>query len=279
MKRPLVKFLVLAYALTWLWWAAAGAISNPTAPPDPALAALGQVLLYLGTFTPGLLALLLTERGEGREATRRLIGRIFKWDVGARWYVFAIGFIIAVKLTAALVHRLLTGQWPPFGTEPLIVMFAALFISTWGQAGEELGWRGYALPRLWARLGLASASVVLGVIWAAWHLPLFFFPGSDVLGQSFPLYLLQVTALSVAISWLYWRTNGSLLLVMLMHAAVNNLKDIVPSAALGATSSAFTFTASRIGWITVALLWIAAAYFLFQMRGARLPESLEASAW
>lgn len=97
-----------------------------------------------------------------------------------------------------------------------------------------------------------------------WHLPLFFVPESDLLGQSFPLYLLQVTALSVALAWLYWRTQGSLLLVMLLHAAINNTKDIVPSASPGATNS-FTLSASLVAWLTVALLWMAAAYFLVRM--------------
>ena len=71
----------------------------------------------------------------------------------------------------------------------------------------------------------------------------------------------EVTALSVAMAWLYWRTNGSLLLTMLLHAAVNNTKDIVPSAVPGATDPSALST-SLVGWLTVAFLWIAAAYFL-----------------
>src|SRR5207247_2132391 len=80
------------------------------------------------------------------------------------------------------------------------------------------------------RFGLARASILLGVIWACWHLPQFFIPEADTFGQSFFVYVLQVTALSVAMAGLYARTNGSLLLVMLLHSAVNNAKDIVPSA-------------------------------------------------
>jgi membrane protease YdiL (CAAX protease family) len=71
-----------------------------------------------------------------------------------------------------------------------------------GQVGEELGWRGYALPRLARRFGLGGASLVLGVLWAGWHLPLFYMLGGDTVGQSFPLFVCQVTALSVAIAWL-----------------------------------------------------------------------------
>jgi membrane protease YdiL (CAAX protease family) len=225
-------------------------------------------VFLLGVFAPALVALALTERFEGRAATLALLRRVFKWRVGARWYVFAVGFIPAVKLSVAVVHRVAGGSWPRFGQEAWYVMAAAILFSTWVQAGEEIGWRGYALPRLSERFGLAPASVALGAIWATWHLPLFFFPGSDILGQSFPLYLLQATALSVAMAWLYWRTDGSLLLTMLMHAAVNNTKEIVPSAVPGATIS-FALSTSLVGWLTVALLWIAAAYFLVQMRKTR----------
>lgn len=92
------------------------------------------------------------------------------------------------------------------------------------------------------------------------------------------MYLLSVTALSVAMAWLYWRTNGSLLLTMLLHAAVNNTKDIVPSA-LSSATNAFSFRSSSIGWLTVALLWICAAYFLVRMRRVKLdgdwPRAIE----
>jgi membrane protease YdiL (CAAX protease family) len=77
-------------------------------------------------------------------------------------------------------------------------------------------------------------------------------------------YLLQVTALSVAAAWLYWRTGGSLLLVMLLHAAVNNTKDIVPSAVPGATNI-FALSPSLVAWLTVVFLWIPAVYFLVRM--------------
>lgn len=269
----LLKFFSLTYVMAWTCWVAAGSISSGPASDAPGRAALAQALLLLGTFAPGLVALAMTGLAGGRAATRALLGRVFRWDVGARWYVFAVGYIPAIKLSVALVHRVVTGAWPRFGQDAWYVMAAVIMISMWAQAGEEIGWRGYALPRLADRFGLGPASVVLGTIWAIWHLPLFFFPGADTLGQSFPLYLLQVTALSVAMAWLYWRTGGSLLLVMLLHAAVNNTKDIVPSAVPGATNP-FALSTSLPAWLTVALLWICAAYFLVAMRKGKL-QSME----
>jgi hypothetical protein len=180
-----------------------------------------------------------------------------------------------IKLAAALLLRITTGAWPAFGQEPLYLMAVAIVFSTPMQAGEEIGWRGYALPHLSTGIGLPGASLVVGIIWACWHLPFFILSGTDKSGQSFPVYLLTVTALSVAMGWLYWRTNGSLLLTMLMHAAVNNTKDIVPSAVSAATN-AFSLSSSRVAWLTVAILWICAVYFLFRMRRARLPRGGQA---
>jgi len=271
MTRPLLTFFTLTYVVTWTCFMAGGAILRAGAPAASPSAALAGALFLLGTFAPGLVALALTDRVDGRAATQVLLGRVFEWRVRARWYVFAIGFMPAIKLSVALVHRLATGAWPRFGQEAWYVMAAALAISTWAQAGEEIGWRGYALPRLTDRFGLAFASLILGVVWACWHVPLFFFPASDTYGQSFPMYLLQVTALSVTMAWLYWRTQGSLLLVMLLHAAVNNTKDIVPSAVPGATNP-FALSTSLVAWLTVGFLWIAAGVFLLQMSRTALPR-------
>jgi membrane protease YdiL (CAAX protease family) len=254
-----VVFFVTTFIVTWVSWGLAGAIGLTQALSAP--------LVYLGIFAPGLVALALTARQSGRDGVQALLAKLFAWQVHPKWFVFALTYMAAVKLTAALVHRVATGQWPAFGALPWYLMLAGTLGSTLilGQAGEELGWRGWALPRLALRMGLARASILLGVIWAVWHLPLFFIAGTDKTAASFPLYLLQVTALSVAIAWVYARTNGSLLLTMLLHAAINNTKDIVPSGDQGATNW-WALSGSRVAWISVALLWLAAAYFLFRMR-------------
>jgi len=256
----LLKFFSLTYAMTWTCFFAAASVSGGTA-------GFRGPLFLLGTIAPSLVALALTAWADGREGAQALLGRILRWQVGVRWYVFALGYMSVVKLAAALVHRAVTGVWPRFGETPLYVMAGAILISTWVQAGEEIGWRGYALPRMAARLGLAPASVLLGIIWATWHLPLFFIPGTSTTGQSFPVYLAQVTAVSVAMAWLYWKIEGSLLLTMILHAAINNTKDIVPSA-VAAAASPWTLSSSPIAWITAALLWICAAGFLVQMSRA-----------
>jgi hypothetical protein len=263
-------FFALTLAVTWacfLTIAWSGGFP-PGGPPRP----WHQVLLYVGVFAPSLVALALTARTSGKPGVRALLSGISRMSVGARWYVFALGYMAAIKLASALVHRAALGQWPRFGTESWVLMLAAIPISTLSQAGEEIGWRGFALPRLAERLGLGLASVVLGVIWAVWHLPLFYVVGIESYGQSFPVYLVQVTAISVAIGWLYWRTRMSLILVMLMHAAINNTKDIVPTV-LRPPMDPLAPNASPIAWIGAALMWIVAAYLLVRMHGARLSDA------
>ena len=261
--QPLFKFFALTYAVAWTCFITAVALSGSSGSVS-ALSGLRTPLLLLGTFAPSLAALWLTAREGGRAGTNALLRRLFEWRVSARWYIFAVSYMAAIKLAVALLHRAITGSWPRFGTEPWYVIVAAIVFSTPVQAGEEIGWRGYALPRLAARVGFARASVLLGLIWAFWHLPLFFVPGLDNYGQSFPLFVLEVPALSVAIAWLYAHTHGSLLLTMLMHSAVNQTLGIVPSAVANAANP-LSLSPSLVAWLTTALLWIAGVYFLLRM--------------
>jgi membrane protease YdiL (CAAX protease family) len=259
-------FVLLTFAITWTAWLASAALA---APAGNWVFGLGGPVFLLGVFAPALVAVGLTAYDEGRAGVVRMLSRIGRWQVGTRWYLFAVGYMAATKALAAVILRSATGAWPAFGNEPWPLMLGAILASTWAQAGEEVGWRGYALPRLAAHLGLGGASVLLGVIWAVWHLPLFFLPGTGSDGQSFPIYLLHVTALSVAMAWLYWRTDGSLLLVMLMHASVNNTAGIVPAAAPHA-SSPFSFEGTSVAWVTVGVVWVVAALLLSRMRRAEI---------
>ncbi len=116
-------------------------------------------------------------------------------------------------------------------------------------------------------MGYQGAGIFVGGVWALWHLPLFLIPGIDVYGQSFLLFALAVIPLSVAMTWLYVSTEGSLFLTMLMHAAVNQTTLLFASGA-SANGHLLTLRTSVFGWATIALLWIGAALLL-----RRLPHS------
>jgi membrane protease YdiL (CAAX protease family) len=257
--------------VSWTCFISVVVLSHGTQATSPGLVVLQQLLLFLGTFTPSLVALWLTAQAGIPGQTQNLLGKIVKWKLNIKWYLFAGGFMVVIKLFVAVLYKIIIGIWPKFGQEAWYIMLIAIIFSTWVQAGEEIGWRGFALPHMSERSGLPISTLLLGVIWACWHLPLFFVKGADTFGQSFPLFLIQVTGLSVALGWLYWRTHGSLLLTMLMHAAVNNTKDIVPSATPGATN-VFGLSHSLVAWLTVILLWIFAIYCLIRMRSVKLLE-------
>lgn len=266
--RAVGAFLGLTFASTWALWAVViRASANHGASSTAAGPAFGGPAFLLGVFAPGIVALALTAWHGGHQALAALLRRIVQWRVPLRLYAFALLLMPLTKLAVALLVRATTGAWPPFGETHPVILVAATVLSTVGQVGEEVGWRGYLLPRLTERTGLATASVIVGIIWAAWHLPLFFTPGANTYHQSFPLYALQLTAYSIALAWLYWRSGGSLLLTMFMHAAFNNMKDIVPSLGVAA-GHVFRFDSTLVFRLTVLVLWIAGAVLLVRMRHA-----------
>jgi len=262
----MVKFFSLTYAVTWTCFFAAAALSGSSDSLVPLPSNLQTPLLVLGTFAPSLVAVGLLARERGIADVQSMLRRMFDGQVAARWYLFAVGYIAALKLTAAVAHRVIAGHWPPFGTTPWLAIAAVIVTSTPIQAGEEIGWRGYALPRLAARFGLARASVLLGVIWGCWHLPLFFVHGLGNYGQSFPMFVLGSTGLSVAMAWLYAHTNGSLLLAMLMHSAVNQTMGIVPTRVAPGNPLTVIDT-SLVTLLFGALFALTVAYFLVRMPG------------
>jgi membrane protease YdiL (CAAX protease family) len=265
--RQVVVFCVLTYAFTWSLFLAA----------KPMASGSRTALILVGALGPSLVAVLLTARSDGRSGVRALLGRLLRWRVKIRWYAFALGYMAVVKLAVAVVYRMTHGHWPRFGEHSVatIVVLIVVVGIIGGPLGEEVGWRGYALPRLTQRFGLAPASLLLGVVWSLWHLPLFVLSvGGDQFEQSFPTYLLQVTALSVAMAWLMGNTGGSLLLAVLFHSAINQTKDIVPSTVTGA-HHAWALSTSSVAWLTVAVLWVGAGYFLSRMPWHGVATQLE----
>lgn len=275
--RDCATFVVLTFAMSWLLWIAAAALLKWDLSSTSALVVVSGPLYLLGVFAPAVVALVLTAQMGRGPAVLSLLRRTLEWSVDGRWYLFAVGYFAAVKMSVAIAYRLIIGHWPAFSQTPWFLMVLALLVSTPVQAGEEIGWRGYLLPRLSARVGLPAASIIVGFIWGCWHLPFFFFAGTDKSGQSFPAYVLGTIAISVAMAWLYWRTRGSLLLTMLMHAAVNNT-NLVPAPA-PTTASPFQLPTSLVVWLTVGFLWLGATFFLVAMRRSRTsPRDRAASA-
>jgi CAAX protease family protein len=205
-RHDLVLYFVLAYLLSWALWPLV--ILNPTSSP-------------LVPFGPLIAAVIVALLAGGRHELWALLRQLGRWRVHPLWYVIALlGPFVLAGLTAALA---VAAGAPVRGTGDYTNWRAItfFFFSTVIIVGlfEEVGWRGFALPRLQLRLDAIWAALVLGVLWALWHLPELI---SDPTGQRPPVqFLLWALALSVIFSWLYNSTNGSLPIVIICHAAID----------------------------------------------------------
>lgn len=164
---------------------------------------------------------------------RALLGSLAAWRVHIGWYGAALLLMPLLSVLGIMLLALLGKQISAvIRTEPLpelLPLLLTVFIATLlygGPLGEEAGWRGFALPKLQARFSPVVASVVLGVLWGLWHLPLHlngFYQGSFPDGVAgIGLRLLSSVGLAILFTWLYNRTQGNLLLMVLLHTAVNN---------------------------------------------------------
>jgi membrane protease YdiL (CAAX protease family) len=213
-RHPLIVFFVLAYAVTWVVWI------------PRALGVQVGVVGQAWTWMPAVAALAAAALTGGRAAVVDLGRRLVRWRVAWPWYAVVIVGPAVFSLAVGAVYVLLGGSWsaalpPAFATPfPSLALFLVILTLTDG-LGEEPGWRGFALPRLLERSNPLVASLVLGVLWAGWHLPLVWTEGSSLSGSPVWLLFLNLPATSVLFTWVFLRTRGSVLLAALLHGATN----------------------------------------------------------
>jgi CAAX protease family protein len=253
--QQLLAFVALTFAISWaIWWGmaltsmgigtSAGAVLNVIALSGPSITAL-TLSAVLGS---GKLRGLLDGLSIGRAS--------------ARWVVVALVLPLTIIVVAIAVSVLVFGAPNPVITIALVGVLAREFVRVLflgGPLGEELGWRGFALPRLQARLTAFRASLLLGLIWGLWHIPLYFVRGTGqfetVSGGTSPsfaigAFVVWTIGLSILFTWLFNETRGSLIVVILFHTSIN-LAAFVP-AAVGSTGAA-SFLYAIVTWI-VALI-------------------------
>src|SRR5215217_3961977 len=215
-RHPVATFLALSYASAWAWWLPLVILQYDRTPP-----ALGLVLAILGSAMPSTMAIVLVARLHGGAEVRRLLRRLVMVRVGIFWYA-AIIALTALMVVAVWVSTLFGAPAPVVVATVAGTLSIFLFSIFPGSAvGEELGWRGFALPRLQARHSALAASLIVGAVWGTYHFPLFLL-GSPV--RPFALFLpfaLSCVIMSIFYTWMYNGTGGSLLLAVLLHAATN----------------------------------------------------------
>lgn len=192
-------------------------------------------------------SLVMTGLTLGKEGVVNLLKRYLIWRTGWKWYIVALLlfpaiFFSAILLNAAFMHTVIDFNavfarkiFGPSASLPVLILPYLILDAI--SNGEEIGWRGYVLPRLQAKYSALISSLFVGVIWGLWHIPKFLATGNT---SSFVWFMLKVIAEAILYTWLYNNTKGSLLLVTLFHAAGNTAGVFLP---VGTTISATTSTA------------------------------------
>jgi uncharacterized protein len=247
-RHPLVVFFVLAYALSWWPWI---------------LYAFDLSPLPIVGFGPFLAAIVVLAVTRGKAGVMALLRRMVRWRVSPVWYAVALLLPVAITVAATVLNVLFGAQAPSSaelsGWTGLVPgFFVLLLVPGFGGAWEEPGWRGYALPRLQVGRSALLASLILGLLWAFWHLPLM------VVGEVNWSDIVLVIAASVVFAWVFNSASGSVLIAMVMHAMNNTISGSFFGPMFSGADSV------RESWL-LAALWVAVAIVVVVATG---PEHL-----
>jgi membrane protease YdiL (CAAX protease family) len=216
--RSLFIFLIITFAFSWLLLGLAALSASGALP----FSLPSQVMITVATLGPALGAISAAAYDSGRPGVRSLLGQAGRWRVRPRWYFIALIGPAIIMLAGFLIWRTLGGPRPPAPPVSTWLSLPVLIIALLVPAlFEEIGWRGFALPRLQSQYGWLSASLIIGLGWAIWHAPIWFIPDAGFGTLPFPIFALFTLALSVLFTWLYNGAGGSVLLPALAHAAIN----------------------------------------------------------
>jgi membrane protease YdiL (CAAX protease family) len=261
--HPVVAFFVLAYAISWVAWL--GPILDLAEP----FRTLGFVV---GGFGPALAALVVTWLGS--DSVRAWARGIVDWRVAPRWYLAALVVpLLVVALTSVGLAVLGTSSVDP-GLLPgrvSLVLVSFVTIALIGGGNEEPGWRGLALPKLQKRYTPVSATLILGVVWALWHLPLLATGTTEFhglasfveLAPTTGVRILNIVGVAFVLTWIY-NATGSVLLAIIAHTGFNTANSTLVPLPLETISAGDSTT---ILVVTTVVLWVVVAVLFVVTRG------------
>lgn len=262
-RFPLAAFFVMAFLFSWI--VVTPLILNRSFPVEP--------FQMLGALAgPTLSAIIVTAVLEGRKGVSNFFKRYLQWRAGSVWWLFVLfGILIALNTLAALI--LGASIWAEFFKNIgailptyLITLLVGVIL---GPLWEEPGWRGFAMPRLQSQYGPIAGTLILGILWALWHLPGYL--GGWMTVGIVPL-VLSGAAFSIIATWVYNNTRGSILLMILLHSSSNAAISIggnVLPANLSDGMNSFVHG----GWIPAITYSIIAVVVIIATRGKLSYES------
>jgi membrane protease YdiL (CAAX protease family) len=243
------RFFVLTYALSWLVWVPLDLSRFGIVLPEIPSGTSALVRL-LGVLMPAVAAMILSARAGGRSELGAMLSRLRIWRVGVRWWVAAVVVQPLILVGSGVLANLLAGEaavplvpFDSLGTFAVTAVFLLIAV-----LGEEIGWHGVALPSLQQRTSVLRAALVLGVLWAVWHLP--FWLLLDSYAQYGPGYiglnLLLIVPFSIYISWFFNNARFSILLPVAFHLAFNVINTAPFSVTMDLGAFAILITAEWV---------------------------------
>jgi membrane protease YdiL (CAAX protease family) len=218
--RPRIWFFLIACVPPWIGWSL---LRFGVVPSSGAWQAL-----YLTGWAASAAGLIATYMEEGAAGVRRLLREFVRFSVPLRWWLFVVIVPIVAVVGGILLYVAVSGNGVGFAPSQLLALVAPSMLVTLllGPFGEEFGWRGYLLPRLAKEFSALAAVLIVGMIWAIWHWPLLSYDNfAAAPGRQVAIFVVGATYMSLVIGTVYLR-SGSLLLAVLMHWWINNVRDI-----------------------------------------------------
>jgi membrane protease YdiL (CAAX protease family) len=256
--HPLVVYFILAYAITWpLSWLISTSLSQAGSSAG-ALVVVGLLINVIVLGGPMLAAIIVGAVSEGRGGLKKLFGALRIWRISPWWYLFILAYPLVLHLLVVSIDAGLGGEQPVFFAaaysvvSPLVYGLGVVVMNLLRGFGEEVGWRGFALPRLQVSVGPLRGSLILGILWGVWH----FNPMNLQTLMRNPLWtLLSIIGTTFIFTWLYNRTQGSLLVAILFHASLNAAEWVIPLGLLEGDASRYLINTVLI-WLFVAILFV-----------------------
>jgi len=258
-KKELLTFFIIAFG--WMWLLnAPRVLASYEIIQIPAI--LSTILSYSAVFGPGVAAFILTRTQSGKQGVKALWKKGWTAKFSKKWLVPALFLMPVMGILTGQILRLFDQPVArEYGLPPAMIIPIGLLIWLLGALPEEYGWRGYALPRLLKKYSPLTASLILGVAWGIWHLPLHFISSSTQYVIPVWEYVLQTVLLTVIYTWLHLGTKGSILVAGFFHATGN------------LTGAVFPYWTTETGrWVSFGLLLIPAALIAFRMKTSEVVD-------
>jgi membrane protease YdiL (CAAX protease family) len=264
-RHPVLTFYALAFAISWggILIVVGGPGGYPGTPEQ-----VGRLFLFvmLAWFAgPSVASLLMTGLVDGRAGLRDLLSRLLKWRVGARWYALALLtaplVYVAISFALSLTSPVFLPNILTTSDKAALLLMGLAYGLIGGGFCEELGWTGFAVPRLGQRYGVLTTALIVGVLWGAYHLSVIYWASSPSGALLLVILLAQLfawmPAFRVLMVWVYGRTQ-SLLVAMLMHASLSSgMLILTPTALSGVPLLTWLLVLAAVLWIVVAAIAVA----------------------